>query len=227
MENDDVGLVVVAAGKGTRFGRPKQFVPLGSQMLLLHCLRAFERMEFREWVVVLPPDLIESGEWEDIAGQLPDDVKAVPGGAERADSVRVGVAALSKACGIVAVHDGARPFPPLAATREAIAMLRQDATLHGVIVASPVTDTLKFLAEDGSRIANTIDRSRCARAETPQVCRRESLLRALEAPGAERATDEGQALERIGLATAVKLHQEFNLKITSPEDLRVAETLLR
>lgn len=222
-----IGLVVVAAGSGTRFGGPKQFAPLGGRPLLAWCLEAFDRCEdIAERVVVLRADLQESAAWKGIVAGLKHPVRTVDGGAQRADSVRAGIEALGGACGIVAVHDGARPFPPIDAMRRCAAMLDGDATLAGAIVAGRCVDTLKAIAADGATIVQTIDRSRTARAETPQVCRRAELLAALARPGASLCTDEAQALESAGRKTAVAMHDGMNVKITTAGDVAVAEAMI-
>lgn len=220
-----VALVVVAAGSGTRFGSPKQFALLGGVPLIGHSLIAFDAMEFDDRVVVLSEDLSAAPEWRDAIKGLAHPVRVVEGGAERVDSVREGVAASDSYCDLVVVHDGARPFPPVAAVRRCIDMLSKDHQLACAIVAAPVTDTLKALDADGT-ISHTIERARTVRAETPQVCNRKVLLDALAAPIAAKCTDEAQAIELAGHRSAVVLHKGFNIKITTPADLVAAEAWL-
>ncbi|MCB2154704.1 2-C-methyl-D-erythritol 4-phosphate cytidylyltransferase [bacterium] len=223
-----VGLVVVAAGSGKRFGGPKQFALLDDKPILAHCLEAFDEFDsIADRVVVLPPDLRDTEEWRRIRAGLRYPVRVVLGGDERADSVREGLEGIMPFCDVVAVHDGARPFVPLGAFSEAVALMEKDPRLAAAIVCSPVTDTLKALNSDHLTIAETIDRSRMARAETPQVCRRELLLKALDLPGAYRFTDEGQALEALGLRTAAVMHDSYNVKITTPADLNAADSWMR
>lgn len=221
-----LGLVVVAAGSGARFGAMKQFAPLAGKPLLAHCLETFDRCgEFVDRVVVLPGDMLESAAWRKIRDRLENPVRPVAGGVTRADSVRAGVEALDTRCELVAVHDGARPFVPVDAMRECLARLREDATLAAAIVASPIADTLKSTTADQT-IERTIDRARTVRAETPQLCRRALLLAAL-ADARESVTDEAQALERAGHRTAAVLHDGYNVKITNTTDLVLAEAWLR
>src|SRR5690606_21788979 len=115
--------VVVAAGKGTRFGGWKQLAPIGGEPLLLRTLRTLEAIPFGERIVVLHEDLLDSPEWQAISAALEHPHHAIPGGAERADSVRAGVLAASHLCEFVAVHDGARPFPPIDAIAECLRTL--------------------------------------------------------------------------------------------------------
>lgn len=223
-----VGLVVVAAGSGTRFGGPKQFAMLGYKPVLAHCLSAFDPCHrLLDRVVVLPADLLDSPEWGRIRAGLRHSVRAVPGGIQRADSVRAGVAALDSRCDVVAVHDGARPFVPIEAFTQCLTLLQADAETAAAIVCAPVTDTLKALAPDHATIAQTVDRGRMVRAETPQVCRRQLLEEALSQPGADCFTDEGQAIESLGHRTCAVVQTGFNIKITAPADLHAAQAWLR
>ena len=195
-----LALVVVAAGSGTRFGGPKQWAPLAARPLLAHCLDALGLAQPEaDRVVVLPEELLESASWHEVNASLAQAWRAVAGGATRALSGRSGVEAARGE--IVAVHDGARPFPPVDALREAVALLREKPALAGAIVCAPVTDTLKQL-DDAGLITGTIDRARCARAETPQVCRRERLLNALARPGTEDCTDEARVAAEAWLRRA-------------------------
>lgn len=221
-----VGLVVVAAGRGTRFGGYKQLAPLRGAPLLLHTLRAFDPLDFGARIVVLPGDLIESPEWRSIASQLEQPFTPVPGGAERADSVARGVAALPASIDVVAVHDGARPFPPLGAVRECVEALAHDPHLAGAIVASPVTDTIKRVGSDGRSIVATLPRQDLRRAETPQLARRRLLLDALNSPQSVIPTDEAMALESHGLPVLAITHPGLNPKVTTREDLQLAERLI-
>lgn len=195
--------------------------------MLAWCLEAFDMCgDIAERVVVLREDLRDTAAWRSIVAGLRHPVRVVDGGAERADSVRAGVAALGEKCDLVAVHDGARPYPPLEAMRRCASMLRDDADLACAIVAARCTDTLKALGDDGVSILRTIDRTRTARAETPQVCRRGALLEALARPGASRSTDEAHAVEEAGMRTAAVLHDGFNPKITTAPDIGAAEAML-
>ncbi len=220
-----LGLVVVAAGMGTRFGGLKQLAPLGRETLLTTALKAFDSLgTITKRVVVISPELENDPAWQTIHGGPMAEWLAVHGGRTRAESVRNGVDALGEAVEIVAVHDGARPFPPIDGVKAAIDRLRQFPSLAGVILASPMTDTVKRIGADGCEVACTVERSQLARAETPQVCRRAALLEALN--GDRAVTDEGHALELAGFRTEVLLHGGWNPKITVPGDLAVAEAWL-
>jgi 2-C-methyl-D-erythritol 4-phosphate cytidylyltransferase len=222
------GLVVVAAGKGVRFGGYKQLVPLVDKPLLVHTLEAFAQVAFRERMVVVPADFILQGTWDSLAAsnRALRAFTAVAGRDERALSVRAGVSALGPGCEFVAVHDGARPLPPLTALGKCLGLLQADRQISAAIVAAPVTDTIKRVREGGPLIAFTENREQLVRAETPQVCNRAHLLNALSDPRNAHAGDEAQALELLGLRTAFVLHDGFNPKITHAKDIAVANAWL-
>lgn len=216
--------MVVAAGRGTRFGGWKQLAPMAGKPLLIHCLEAFAGLAFAARRIVVPTEWLTGGEWDALTRAHPAAAAFAPvgGGVERALSVRAGVEACPPECRFVAVHDGARPFPPLAAMEECVRLLGSTPRFAAAIVAGPATDTIKRVGPDAMEIMATEDRTQLRRAETPQVAHRELLLEALSLPSAATARDEAEALERAGHRTACVTHHAFNLKVTHPEDLGLA-----
>lgn len=222
------GLVVVAGGSGARFGGFKQVALVRDRPLLTHALAALAELPFAERVVVLPSQFFEDHLWEHLQQRWPEAAacRAVAGGATRAESVLAGLAALSPACEFVAVHDGARPFPPIEATARCLRHLVDHADIAGAIVCAPMTDTVKELelpAPADGRVTRTLDRDMLRRAETPQVSRRALLENALRLRSGATARDDAEALERAHHHTAALLHDGFNLKVTVPFDLVLAE----
>lgn len=215
-------VVVVAAGSGARFGGLKQLASLGGRPLLGWALDAFDEVEFAQRILVTSPHVESHAAFHSLHSSWP----IVRGGETRAMSVRNGLAAIDPSIEFVAVHDGARPFVPILALVAALKRLVADHDLAATIVSAPVYDTLKRIDPVTGAITGTMDRSITVRAETPQVCRRAALLDALDSPGGPSATDEGQALERIGLRTAAVIHNEWNPKITQPADLLAAQAWL-
>ena len=140
-----MGVVIVAAGQGTRLGAgvPKQYLPLGGVPMLLRALRPFtSHPEVAHTVVVLPAaDAAHPPAW--LAEVLGDTLSVTAGGAERSDSVACGLAALPAACAVVLVHDAARPFVDQAIISAVAAVAR---TGEGAVPAIPVGDTLKQVA---------------------------------------------------------------------------------
>ncbi|HEU5219585.1 MAG TPA: 2-C-methyl-D-erythritol 4-phosphate cytidylyltransferase [Gemmatimonadales bacterium] len=226
----DVGVVVVAAGKSERMGGevPKQFRSVAGVPLLLRAVRPFlSHPDVNEVVVVLPAAHIASPPgW--LAELLGERLRAVAGGASRMDSVEAGLLALVPECRVVLVHDGARPFPEPTVIDRVIAAVRHGT---GAIAAVPVTDTLKegeppALGALG-HVIRTVSRERLWRAQTPQGFPRAMLMRAfsLARTGGYLVTDEAGLLERAGDPVVLVHDVTTNLKITTPEDLRLAEAL--
>ncbi|MCR5887932.1 2-C-methyl-D-erythritol 4-phosphate cytidylyltransferase [Hymenobacter sp. J193] len=216
--------IIVAGGSGTRMGadRPKQFLELLGEPVLLHTLRRFAEPALRvqELVLVLPPDQFTT--WEQLCRQhqvqIPHAV--VAGGATRWASVRNGLAHLSAPSGVVAVHDGVRPLTPtrvIEATFEA-------AYNHGAAVAAVVPkDSVRGLNQQGSYALN---RARLRLVQTPQCFSLELLRRAYQLPELTTFTDDASVVEDLHPIHLVEGDYR-NLKITTPEDMLVAEAILR
>ena len=221
--------IVVAAGKGTRLGgdRPKQFLELGGVPVIIHTLRQFERSkQINEVITVLPAE--DTAGFQSLAQnfELTKVARVVTGGATRAQSVRHGLNAITEA-DIVAVHDGVRPFVTPEEIDEVVVAARK---FGGAILTAPVPDTIKRVEE--GRIVETIPRDELRRALTPQCFRFEVLRRAfeqldkLESAGAE-ITDESMLAERLGIEIVSVKGNARNVKITTIDDLKQAEALLR
>jgi 2-C-methyl-D-erythritol 4-phosphate cytidylyltransferase len=220
----DVGVVVVAAGRGTRLGAEtaKQYLPIGGIPMVLRALRPFTgHPDVARIALVLPP--------EDAAvpppflgGLVGAGLLLVPGGAERSDSVRAGLAALGPECTVVLVHDAARPFVERSVIDAVIAYARAG---EGAVAAVPVSDTLKEVAPgDPTHVARTVPREGLWRAQTPQGFPRGLLERAYAA-GAGGATDDAALVERLGVPVRIVPDSPRNLKVTSGADLAVAQLL--
>jgi 2-C-methyl-D-erythritol 4-phosphate cytidylyltransferase/2-C-methyl-D-erythritol 2,4-cyclodiphosphate synthase len=146
----------------------------------------------------------------------------VSGGERRQDSVAAGLAALPDETEIVLVHDGARPLADADLfDRCALAAAEHDAA----IAAIPVADTLKRV--EGETISGTVDRSGLWAAQTPQAFRLETLRRALAASAGDEVTDEARICEAAGIPVSIVPASLANLKVTQPEDIAVADALLR
>lgn len=210
-------LLIVAAGSGTRLGRPepKALVALAGEPLLSWTLGAFAPVGFARTVVTAPPDRIA-----DFASVARERARVVAGGVTRSASVRLGFEALAAEEGdVVAVHDAARPF---LTADEICAVLRAAEDAGAAIAATPVVDTIKRVS--GGRIVQTVDRSELFGAATPQAFRAAILRRAL-ATGRD-ATDEASLCESLGIPVAVVPVSRKSFKITTPEDLELAEAIL-
>jgi len=200
----------VAAGSGERLGAggPKAFVALAGRPMLEWSLDALHGAGLDEVVVVVPPG--HPG--------------GVPGGATRSASVRAGLDALAPGFGAVVVHDAARPLvEPALFERVLDALAGADAA----VAAARVSDTVKEAGEDGV-VERTLDRSRLWAIQTPQAFRRDVLERAVAVSDAvlAAATDDAWLVERMGGRVVVVEAPARNFKVTTPHDLRVAESLL-
>jgi 2-C-methyl-D-erythritol 4-phosphate cytidylyltransferase len=221
------GAVIVAAGHGTRFGRPKQLVELAGKPMVAWSIDAFAAMpEIAELVVVTESELIDA--MEVLVEERVKHARAVVvrGGAMRQASVAAGLAALSDDVAAVLVHDGARP---LVRTSDVRAGMRPVRPGTASLLATPVVDTVKVAGPD-AKVTRTLDRSELWAAQTPQFATL-SDLRGAHAEAIRRdrpaASDDAALLERAGFDVMIVPATGDNFKITVPDDLARAEALLR
>lgn len=217
--------LVPAAGFGARMGHelPKQYLPLAGQPMIFHALNTLCCCpEINTVFVVLSPDdtLFHSYDWSRFGDKLQP---LYCGGATRAESVANGLLASElEPDDWVLVHDAARPCLTQAHLTKLITELRDDAV--GGILAVPVADTLKR-ADDEGRIARTEERGGLWQAQTPQMFRAGLLAQALQQ--CNQVTDEASAIEALGLQPKLVLSESSNFKVTYPQDLLLAELLLK
>ena len=221
-------LLVPAAGLGKRLLRsePKALVDLAGEPLLVHTLRCFAPLGLVKNAVIMVPLHHEPGFRAAIDGAFPEtQVQLCPGGAERQQSVARGLDAIATDDGIVVIHDAARPFIDPDTVREAISEARK----HGAAtVATPCVDTI-LEAGKTHFLENTPDRSRLWACQTPQVFRIDLLREAHRRAAAEgrRYTDDATLVHAQGNAVRIVAGSPRNFKVTTPEDLRYAEFLIR
>lgn len=202
--------IVVAGGRGTRFGRPKQLEQLGGRSLIDWAVDAL-RPVCDGVVVVLDADLVDA---------KVDADAVVAGGDTRAASVRAGLAAVPAQPDAILVHDAVRPLATSDLAARVLAAVAAGA--DGAVPSVPVVDTLKRV--DGARVTATVDRSELVAVQTPQAFRTDVLRRAHAAGG--DATDDAGLVEAAGGTVVVVEGERDNLKVTWPEDIAVAEALL-
>lgn len=217
-----VGAIVAAGGAGLRAGVAKQWLALGGESVLRRSARLLaDCPAVDDLVVVVPPG--EEGRGQAELRALGKGARVVAGGAQRADSVLAGLQAL-EGCAVVLVHDAARPF----ASPDLVLRVAQAAAAGGAALAAlPVTDTVKRATPGQPVVAETLDRRTLWLAQTPQGFRRDLLLRAYQAAGADAsgATDECGLVERLGAPVALVPGEPGNFKITTPEDVARARAL--
>lgn len=222
-----IGVIIVAGGIGTRMGAdiPKQLLTLRGRPIITWTLDPFLRCsDLGEVVVVSEASIIDTLQ-ELLARTVPDEIAwtVTAGGATRQESVRNGLAALGPDTDIVVVHDAVRPF----VRKAEIEACASTADEHGAAsLMRPVHETVKVV-RDGI-IVSTLDRSEIMLTQTPQAFRRELLTHAHEQACADGfpGTDDCMLVERLGTAVHTVSGSEYNIKITTPGDLRLAEALL-
>lgn len=225
-----VAILLLAAGRGTRFGGPlpKAFLRLAGKPLLLHAAErlaaAVDLRHGNQLVVVAHPDDMQALLAPLLPGlQALGDVRCAEGGSTRQESMSRGLAACDADVDMVMIHDAARALLPVAATREC---LLQAQTAAACLLAIPVPDTLKRV--HGADVLGTVDRANLWQAQTPQVIRLPLLQRALAHAAATNfaGTDDVSLVEQLGERVVVVPGTPTNLKITRPEDLPLAEAIL-
>lgn len=217
----DTGLVVAAAGSGSRFGpgRNKLLQMLDDVPVVCHCLRTFLTViPARAAVVLTAPGT--DNLFRDAFNRhgIPRDVAIASGGSRRQDSVFRGLELLPETAHVAVIQDGARPYSSAALLSDCIASARARGS---GIAARPVVDTIKIAAPDG-KVISTPDRSTLWAVETPQAFHRRLIQQCyarIIAAGYD-VTDDAQALELSGEPVYLVEHREMNAKITYARDLR-------
>jgi 2-C-methyl-D-erythritol 4-phosphate cytidylyltransferase len=217
--------VIVAGGSSQRMGFDKLLALLGDKPVLAHTIEAFERTDsVKEIILVARAERV--AEFQELVRQ--SDFKkvrrVVAGGIHRQDSVRAGLESLDARANYIAVHDAARPLVMPEQIERALAAARE----HGAAaLAEPITDTLKRADENGL-VTGGVSRDRLYAMQTPQIFARELLERAY-ANVAEKnlsVTDEVSAVEHLGAKVVLVPNDEWNVKITYPRDLFLAQAAL-
>jgi 2-C-methyl-D-erythritol 4-phosphate cytidylyltransferase len=220
--------VVPAAGSGVRFGpgTNKTLSPLLGKPVLVWTLRALASVpEISEIIPVLrEPDIEECMKLIEEHG-IPKVKKVVPGGDKRQDSVRNGLGNIDDEEAIVLVHDGVRPLIDTSLVGKVIAGLEG---YDGCVCAVAPKDTIKEISEDGA-IASTPSRENLLAVQTPQAFRYTTIMEAYRRAEAEgfNSTDDSALVERAGGKVNVVEGSYRNIKITTPEDILVAELFLK
>ncbi len=198
--------IVVGGGSGTRFGRPKQYEPLGDERVIDRSRRIAAEVSDGVVLVVPPEDAAAEG--------------AVAGGTTRSGSVRAGLAAVPPEATVICVHDAARPLATPDLYHRAVAAVTAGA--DAAIPAIAVTDTIKVV--ESGRVVATPDRSTLVAVQTPQAFRADVLRAAHE--GEATATDDAALVEAAGGTVVIVDGDARNLKITEPADLDAARRIV-
>jgi 2-C-methyl-D-erythritol 4-phosphate cytidylyltransferase len=226
-----VAAIIAAAGLGRRMQQdtPKTYLQLAGKPILIHTLEVFENVpEVKEVLVVVHPEDLEFCQGEVIDPYpLKKVLRLVPGGKERQDSVYHALKVLNKEAvelDVILVHDAVRPLVDPAQVRKVVVAARRHG---GAILGIPCQDTLKRVNSRGEVVA-TVDRQELWQVQTPQAFQAALLWRAYQ-EAMERgfyATDEAALVEALGETVVVVPGTCLNLKITTPDDLKMAEAIL-
>ncbi len=232
-----VSLIIPAAGLGSRFlqslsgkerkkisFQSKLFYSLDGEPVLWRTLKAFQNIsQIRETIVAISPEMRpEVKKWA--RSIVARNLRWVVGGTKRAESVWNALQKTSPRNSWVMVHDGARPLVSLDSIQKVLASAEG---WDGVILARKVVPTIKRVLTEEHRIQETVDRSSLYEAETPQLLRRDVLMKAYhENPRAGEATDEAGLLEAIGAKVRVVPHGDWNPKLTTANDLLLAKAMV-
>jgi 2-C-methyl-D-erythritol 4-phosphate cytidylyltransferase len=206
-------------------GFDKLFASLGGKPVVAHSIAAFERTpEISEIIIVTRPEqiprlkeLIASEGWKKVT-------HLIEGGPERHLSVWSGLQAVNAKASFVAIHDGARPLTTPAVIRKCLELAREKGA---ACVAAPIPDTVKRASEAGL-VVDSVDRAGLWAMQTPQIFSTSIILQAYAAiiNAGEMVTDEVSAVQRMGVNIALLRNDEWNLKVTIPRDLELAEHVL-
>lgn len=225
--NLKVVAIVPSAGKGERMGKKKEFLLLGDRPILAHTLKPLEdHSQISEIILVVNEKSIEKCKREIVEKYGFKKVKEViVGGKERQDSVYNGLKEVKKDCDIILIHDGARPF----LTEDLITRSIQEAEKHkAAVVAVPCIDTIKFAQKEKDTALETLDREYLWMAQTPQTFKYKIILKAYEKAREEnfKGTDDASLVERMNQPVKIVRGSYDNIKITTPQDLILAEAIL-
>ncbi len=216
-------VIIVAGGKGLRMGAdlPKQFLPIGGKPVLMHTLEAFHKADAAMRLILVLPQS-QQAYWkslcEEYAFSIPHQV--ADGGETRFHSVKNGLALVDEA-GLVGVHDGVRPFASIEVIRRCYA---EAARYKAVVPVIDVVETIRMVQGDDSQ---TVDRNLYKLGQTPQVFDVALLKQAYHQSYIPGFTDDASVVEAYGEKIHLTEGNRENIKITTPFDLKIAETILQ
>lgn len=217
--------IIVAAGSSRRMGFDKLFAPLAGKPVVAHSIAAFEKSgDIDQIILVAREERIKELEQLVKKEKFRKVGKIVPGGAERHISVWKGLQAVSAETAYVVIHDGARPLVTPALIKKCVALAH---TEGAVSCSAPIPDTVKRASTD-QVVTESVERSGLWAMQTPQVFNSGLILQAYAALIAknEQVTDEVSAVQKMGKKIALLRNDDWNLKITFPRDLEMAEHIL-
>lgn len=219
-------VIIVAGGKGLRMGAdiPKQFLPIGGKPVLMRTIERFREYR-RDLSIILVLPEAQQAYWKELCTEYGFDIphRLANGGSTRFESSKNGIAAIPKGEeGFVVIHDGVRPFVSTDTIARCFEAVEES---YAVIPVMPVTDTLRYIDRQGG--GKNVLRSDYRTVQTPQVFDLALLRRAFDQPYQDAFTDDASVVESLGCPVAMVEGNRENIKITTPFDMAVAETLLK
>lgn len=220
-------VIIVAAGRGTRMNRKinKAFIDIDGKQMVAHTIDTFYNCpEIDEIIVAVSKYDIKKFIEEIIKPHSFKNIKVVVGGKERQDSIYNALKVLDEKSDIVLIHDGARPFIE---NTTVLKLIEETKKTGAAIVAVPVKDTVKVIGED-RKIESTPKRSSLWAAQTPQAFDRNIIVEAHEQAHKDGflGTDDSMLVEKMGVRVGIVEGSYENIKITTPEDLDIAQMIL-
>ena len=218
-------IIIVAGGKGMRMGTdiPKQFIPVGGIPVLMRTIERFHEYETALNIILVLPKH-QQDYWKALCKEYNFNIPhvIVNGGETRFNSSKNGLAAIpDDAEGVVGIHDGVRPFVSLSVIKECFETAREE---YAAIPVLPVTDTIRYIDAHGG--GRNVQRSDYRIVQTPQVFDISLLKRAFNQPYQDSFTDDASVVESLGCQVSMVEGNRENIKLTTPFDLKIAETLL-
>ena len=215
-------IIIVAGGSGSRMGSatPKQFLELLGLPILMHTLKKFQQSIADGEIILALPEK-EQSTWQSLCEKYHFDVphQIVNGGESRFHSVQNALQKV-KEKSIVAIHDGVRPLVSETVINNCI----QSAEKFGAAIPTlPMQDSIRKISDNGSQIA---DRSQFVLVQTPQCFQSEVILKAYQQEYQNSFTDDASVVEKLGHKIYLVKGNKENIKITTPEDLKMAEALV-
>jgi len=229
-----VSAIVLAGGLGLRFKSkvPKPLLKINSQPVIIHCLETFSRHSLIKDIILVVNPFNKKGIISSVNEHRIKKIRdIVLGGKERRDSVRNALGALSRRTDLVLIHDGVRPF----IDKELVSLVIKEAGKCGAaIVGVPVKATIKSIKvskyqsiKDKFIVGNTLDRDNLWEIQTPQVFKKELILEAYKKFGNTEVSDDAMLVEKLGVEVRVVRGSYNNIKITTREDLVIAEAIAK
>lgn len=223
MKNRHIYNIIAAAGSGTRFGAalPKQFCLLGDRPVLMHTIDNMRAAwPHSQFLLILNKDFVDY--WAELCEKYSfTSPKVVVGGDTRWQSVKNAIDVIPDDADVITVHDGARPIVNKLMVERLIKALDE---APGAIPVVPVTDSLRQVNEQGSK---PVDRSLFRAVQTPQVFHAKKLKEAYSLPYDELFTDDASVMAQLGYNVALVEGDTYNIKITSPLDIEIAQLYIR